>query len=85
VVDLGSHGIGVAVTLIRALTGAADGDQVYREVVQALRDRAVRILVVCPAVREHAVDPAFEQTRKGPPVDWIDQHQRVGPIDPGLL
>ena len=50
----------------------------YRQVPKLFDERAVGMLLIGPALREHTFDPALEQGGERPPVHRIDQHQRIG-------
>ena len=48
-------------------------------------DFAVGRLFICPAVGKDAIDPAFQHAGKRPPVNGINQHQRIGAVNAFLL
>ncbi|KAG0759085.1 hypothetical protein G6F22_019468 [Rhizopus arrhizus] len=65
--------------------GAAHPDQVHAQPLQLLLHLAVGALLVGPALGEHTVDPTLQQRGERPPVQRVDQYQRVGRIQPRLL
>jgi hypothetical protein len=55
------------------------------QMTQLLLQPPVLALDISPPADENAVNPAFQHGRHRPPVDRIDQHQRIGAIDARLL
>lgn len=84
-VNLRLHGVGIAVPLIGSPVGAADTDKMNPQVAKLLHQLGIRTEIERPAIGEHAIDPSLEKRWHRPPVDGIDQHKGVGPIDPRLL
>jgi hypothetical protein len=84
-IDLRLHGADMRTYARHGYFGATDGDEMDLEMAKLLHQPCVRTFVIGPAIDEYAIDPAFEQPRHRPPVDGIDQHERIRPIDPCLL
>lgn len=84
-VNLRLHGIGITMARIGSRIGATDTDKVNSQMAKLLLQLGIRTEIERPAIGEHPIDPAFEQRWHRPPINRINQHQRIGAINPGLL
>lgn len=84
-IDLRLHGTEIAMPCIGSRVGTTDADQMNLEAVKLFHQLEIRTFIVSPTIGEYAVDPSLKKPRHRPPVNGINQHKRVGAIDPRLL
>ena len=72
-------------TGVGAHIGSGEPNEMDGQMPELLDRLHVLELLIGPAIGEDAVDPALHQRRHRPPVDRIDQHQCIGPVDPRLF
>ncbi|CAN1601003.1 protein of unknown function [Pseudomonas mediterranea] len=84
-IDLRGHRFAIAMTQEGVGIGPADRHQMDAQVLQFLDEWLVEAEIECPAVGKDSVDPALEQRWHRPPINGIDQYQRIGTLDSSLL